>query len=85
MWFFHSSTHHAMEQQPANWSWTNNLVGVIKAQYTAAASNSNDPIHNSNQPPTGAPDGDLSGRSTLDEVNGQARTGIFPGVLRLMK
>ena len=55
--------------QPANSSWTDSLVGVIEARYTTAASDGND-----DQPPT-VSDGDLSGRSTLDEENRQGPHG----------
>jgi len=60
-----------MEQQPANSSWTENLAGAIEARYSESASDSNDNTDN-NQPPTGVPDGDLSGRHTPDEVNQRA-------------
>jgi len=59
-----------MEQQPANLSWTENLVGVIEAQHTAAASDSNN-----NQPNTGVPDGEPSRSSTPDAGNRQGPNG----------
>ena len=59
-----------MEQQPANLSWTENLVGVIEAQHTAAASDSNN-----NQPNTGVPDGEPSRSSTPDAGNRQVPNG----------